>query len=171
VEWTKYFLYHLQTSLSKSSLQFHIFFFFFCFFVFLKGRWGREGQAGGVFPKPVNATFSSQAQSSCCSCKKKDKHTLFMSAMSSWKCHSFVTIAQSMPDVFSSKRSLNSNKRKILTSGRGHRQGAGVEEAKFRWQVIAVAVCLAVCLIIVLPVLALINPVKERQDLKQQFCY
>lgn len=38
-----------------------------------------------------------------------------------------------------------------------------MEEAKFRWQVIAVAICLAVCLIIVLPVLALIDPVKERK--------
>lgn len=32
-----------------------------------------------------------------------------------------------------------------------------MEDAKFRWQVIAIAVCL----IIVLPVLAHINPVKE----------
>lgn len=34
-----------------------------------------------------------------------------------------------------------------------------MEEAKFRWQVIAIAVCL----IIVLPVLAHINPIKERK--------
>lgn len=38
-----------------------------------------------------------------------------------------------------------------------------MEEAKFRWQVIAVAVCLAVGLIIALPILALINLVKERK--------
>lgn len=36
-----------------------------------------------------------------------------------------------------------------------------MEEAKFRWQLITVAVCLAVCLIIVLPVLVLTDPVKE----------
>lgn len=66
-----------------------------------------------------------------------------------------------MPGVCSFKRSLNSNKRKIFTSGRGRRQGVGVEEAKFKWQLIAVAVCFTICLIIVLPVLALIDPVKE----------
>lgn len=64
-----------------------------------------------------------------------------------------------MPGVCSFKWSLNSNKRKIFTSGRGRRQGVGGEEAKFRWHVIAVAVCV----IIVLPVLALIDPVKERK--------
>lgn len=64
-----------------------------------------------------------------------------------------------MPGVCSFKRSLNSDKRKIFTSGRGHTQRAGVEEAKFIWQIIAATVCP----IMVLPLLALTDPIKERK--------
>lgn len=112
-----------------------------------------------AFSRPVNSTFRSQAQKFLLFVQKKDKQVPFMSAMSSWKCHSFVTKELSMPGVCSLKRSLNSNKRKIFTSGRGHRQRAGEEEAKFRWQIIAVAVCP----ITVLPLLALTDPSKERK--------
>lgn len=133
----------------------HIFFPFF----FFERRWGAERAKQEVFSKPVNSTFSSQAQKFLLFVQKKDKQVPFMSAMSSWKCHSFVTKEQSMPGVCSFKRSLNSNKRKIFTSGRGRRQRAGVEEAKFRWQTIAVAVCP----IMVLPLLALTHPIKERK--------
>lgn len=112
--------------------------------------WGRGSQTGDVFQ---TCEFNIQQPSSQIPavCAIKDKQVPFMSAMSSWKCHSFVTKEQSMPGVCSFKRSLNSNKRKIFTSGRGRRQRAGVEEAKFRWQTIAVAVCP----IMVLPLLAL----------------
>lgn len=167
MEWTKYFLYYLQTGFSKSSLQFHIFFSFF------EGVVGQRGARQEVFFQTCECNIQQPSSKvPAAPAKKKDKQALFMSAMSSWKCHSFVTMEQSMPGVCSFKRSLNSNKRKIFTSGRGRRQGVGVEEAKFRWQVIAVAICLAVCLIIVLPVLALIDQLKkESQELKQQFYY
>lgn len=97
----------------------------------LRGKLGRR-----CFSKPVNAMFSSQAEKFLLLLQKKDKQALFMSAVSCWKCHGFVTVEQSMPGVCSFKRSLNSNKRKIFTSGRGRRQGVGGEEAKFRWHVI-----------------------------------
>lgn len=139
----------MQTAIS------HIFSFFF---FSLKGDVGQREPIRRCFPNLWVQHSAAKLKNSCCSCKKKDKQVPFMSAMSSWKCHSFVTKEQSMPGVCSFKRSLNSNK-KIFTSGRGHRQRAWVKEAKFRWQIIAVAVCP----IMVLPLLALTDPIKERK--------
>lgn len=103
-------LYHLQTGLSKCSLQFHI---FSPFFLFLKVYVGQRGPAKWeAFSRPVNSTFRSQAQKFLLFMQKKDKQVPFMSDMPSWKCHSFVTKEQSMPGVCSLKSLLIQTKEK-----------------------------------------------------------
>lgn len=120
--------------------------------------WGRGGQTGGVFQTCEFNIQQPSSKSPAVHAKKGQTSSFHVSSVQlemSQLCHKRTKHAWCL--FF--QRSLNSNKRKIFTSGRGRRQRVGVEEAKFRWQIIAVAVCP----IMVLPLLALTDPIKERK--------